>query len=51
MEDAVEGAVVGDGAGLLAQLGHAIEELRDAGEAIEEAEFGVKVKVCKHLIG
>jgi len=43
VDDAVEGAVVGDGAGLLPQLSHAVEELRNAGEAVEEAEFGVKV--------
>ena len=43
VDGAVEGAVVGDGAGLLPQLSHAVEELRNAGEAVEEAEFGVKV--------
>ena len=49
VEGAVEGAVVGDGAGLLPQLLCAVEELGDAGEAIEEAVLGMKVKVRKHL--
>ena len=43
IDDAVEGAVVGDGAGLLAQLLYAIEQLGYPREAVEEAVFGMKV--------
>ena len=45
----VERAVVGDSARLLPKLLDAIEQLGDAREAVEQAVFGVKVKVRKHL--
>ena len=43
VDDAVEGAVVGDGAGLLAQLLYAVERFGYPREAVEEAVFGMKV--------
>ncbi len=40
--------MVGEGDGLLAQLAGAVHELGDAGEAVQQAVLGVKVKVGEH---
>ncbi len=49
VDGGVEDAVVGEGDRLLSQLAGAIHELRDTGEAVEQAVLGVDVKVGEHV--
>ena len=48
---AVQGAVVGDGHRIHAQLGRRVDQLRDPAEAVEQAEFGVDMEVREVVRG
>ena len=47
IDHAIEGAVVGDGQRIHAQFAGAVDQLRDAADAVEHTVFGVDVKVSE----
>ena len=51
VDGAVQRAVVGHRDGVLAERGDAIHHVRDAAEAVEQRELGVKVEVSEHMFG
>ncbi len=47
IDDPIHRAMVGDGAGIHAQLLDAVKQRADAVCAVQQAVFGVKVQMCK----